>query len=196
MPQDASQAAEAPILDLFLDHLMGARFEDLDARTLEKTKIFLLDTLGVGLAGSGGAQVSELIETVKGWGRGDEAAVWMSGERLPAGSAAIVNAYQIHCLEYDCVHEGAVVHPMATILSALLAYAERRSGQGRPVAGRAFLLALALGVDVATLLGVAATGPLGFFRPAVAGGMGAAAALARLEGLDRDGVKNALGAMY
>ena len=50
---------------------------------------------------------------------GDEATVWVTGERVSAQAAAMVNAYQIHCLEYDCVHEGAVVHPMATVLSTI-----------------------------------------------------------------------------
>lgn len=187
---------EQPIVDALVDHVLGARFEDLDETTLAKAKIFLLDSFGVGIAGSSGASMDALLATVGKWGSGDEATVWVTGERMPAQLAAIVNAYQIHCLEYDCVHEGAVVHPMATVLSALMAYCERRSGQGRPVSGKELLLAMALGVDVATMLGVAATGRLRFFRPATAGGMGAAAALARLEGLDATGVKDALGAMY
>jgi len=46
-----------------------------------------------------------------------EATVWGTGQRLPvAAAAAMVNAYQIHSQEFDCVHEGAVVHPMAAIL--------------------------------------------------------------------------------
>ena len=193
---DAPAPAHPPIVEAFVDHVTGARFEDLRPVDLAKARTFLLDTLGVGIAGSRGAAIDPLIAAVSGWGAGDEATVWVTGERLPAQAAAIVNAYQIHCLEYDCVHEGAVVHPMATVLSALMAYAERRSARGRPVSGRDFLLAMALGVDVATLLGVASTGAIKFFRPATAGGMGAAAALARLEGLDRTGVKDAMGIMY
>ncbi|MEM9047947.1 MAG: MmgE/PrpD family protein [Pseudomonadota bacterium] len=188
--------SEPPIIDRLVAHICGAQFTDLDPASLDKARIFLLDSFGVGIAGSSGASVAALTETVARWGTGDEATVWVSGARLPAGAAAIVNAYQIHCLEFDCVHEGAVVHPMATVLSAMMAYAERRSAAGHPVSGRDFLLALCLGVDVATLLGVACTGPVRFFRPATAGGFGATAALARLEGLDGLGVKNALGAVY
>ena len=182
--------------DRLVAHIEGARFSDLGQHDIEKAKVFLLDTLGVGIAGSSGAGVPELLGTVRGWGQGDEATVWVSGERLPAQAAAIVNAYQIHCLEFDCVHEGAVVHPMATVLSAVMAHAERRSAAGRPVNGRDFLLAVILGVDVAAFMGMAATGQMRFFRPATAGGLGATAAIARLEGMDRDGIKDALGAMY
>ncbi len=183
-------------VDRLTDHVVSARFTDLSQRDIGKAKMFLLDTLGVGIAGSAGAAIDDLRATVAAWGQGDEATVWVTGERLPAQLAAIVNAYQIHCLEYDCVHEGAVVHPMATILSAMMAYADRCAAQGRPVEGAHFLLALAVGVDVATLLGVAATGPVRFFRPATAGGFGAVAALAKLQGLGATEVKNAFGALY
>lgn len=194
MPEDPDKGRSA--VDRLVDHVVAARFTDLDPRAVEKAKIFLLDTLGVGIAGSAGAAIDDLRATVAAWGRGDEATVWATGERLPAQLAAIVNSYQIHCLEYDCVHEGAVVHPMATVLSATMAHAERRAAEGRPVDGARFLLALAVGVDVATLLGVAATGPVRFFRPATAGGFGAAAALAKLDGLGATEVKNTFGAVY
>ena len=65
------------------------------------------------LAGIGGAQ---------------EATVFGSGERLPLMHAAMLNAYQIHGQEFDCVHEAAVVHPMAAVLPALLGWAEREGG--------------------------------------------------------------------
>lgn len=186
---------ENPV-DPLVAHVAGAGYADMPADVVDKAKTFLLDTLGVGIAGSSGAGVEALIGTVSGWGQGAEARVWLTGERLPAQSAAIVNAYQIHCLEYDCVHEGAVVHPLATILSALMAHAERRSAASRPVTGRDFLLALALGVDVAAVLGMAARGRIRFFRPATAGGFGAAAAIGRLEGFDIGQLKDTLGILY
>ena len=64
-----------------------------------------------------------------------------SGLRLPAPHAAFVNAFQIHSQEFDCVHEPAVVHPLATIASALLAEADR-SG---PYDGERLLTALVAG---------------------------------------------------
>ncbi|NKB26127.1 MAG: MmgE/PrpD family protein [Rhodobacteraceae bacterium] len=182
--------------DRIVAHVAGASLSDLAPTDIEKAKVFLLDTLGVGIAGSSGAIVAELLATVQDWGQGDEATVWVTGQRVTAQAAAMVNAYQIHCLEYDCVHEGAVVHPMATVLSTMMAYAERRSARGRPVAGSEFLMAMVLGVDVAAYLGMAATGPVRFFRPATAGGLGATAAIARLEGLDADGINSAMGNMY
>lgn len=185
---------------LLARHIAGARYEDLPDEAVERTATFLLDTLGVGLAGSGGASVEALVGTLAGWGAADDASgaarVWVSGERLPPYTAAVLNAYQIHCMEFDCVLEEAVVHPMATILAASLAHAERRRGRGRPVTGRELVTALNVGVDVAAMLGRAGSGPIRFFRPATCGGFGTLAALAVMEGFDEARALDGLGLMY
>jgi aconitate decarboxylase len=177
-------------------HVAAVRYGDLPGEAVAKVKTFLLDTLGVGIAGSSGAKVGDLARLAATWGSEPEATVWLTGQRMSAQSAAIVNGYQIHCLEYDCVHEGAVLHPMATILSAVFAWAEREAAKGRRIAGRDLIAALAVGVDVSTMLGIVTNAPIQFFRPATAGGFGAAAAIARLAGMDAKGVLDCLGAQY
>jgi 2-methylcitrate dehydratase PrpD len=180
----------------FAEHAARTRYEDLPPLAVAKAKTFLLDTLGVGLAGRAGANLDAVSRLAAMWGAGDEATCWRDGARLSAGSAAIVNAYLIHCLEFDCVHEGAVVHPMATLLSALFAWTERETTCGRLIDGKRFLTAMAVGVDVAALIGVATDSPVRFFRPATAGGFGAVAAIANLAGFDAATTRSALGHMY
>jgi 2-methylcitrate dehydratase PrpD len=184
------------IAEAFAAHVTRTRYADLSPSAVRAAKTFLLDTLGVALAGSSGANVQTVRDLALGWGPGDEASEWLGGQRMSAGSAAIVNAYLIHCLEFDCVHEGAVVHPMATLLSALFAWSEREAKRGRPVDGTRFLAAMAVGVDVAGLLGVATDAPLRFFRPATAGGFGATAGIAHLAGFDIATTRSAFGHMY
>ena len=75
-------------------------------------------------------------------------------------------------------------------------WSERASGRGQPVDGQRFLNALVVGVDIAGLLGAATKPGLQFFRPATAGGFGAATALASVAGFDGDRVKDALGIHY
>ncbi|MBC7624601.1 MAG: MmgE/PrpD family protein, partial [Aeromicrobium sp.] len=125
-------------------------------------------------------------------GQGYDASVWGSRENLPAPSAAMVNALHIHNQEFDCVHEKAVVHPMAVILAALTAYAERDGH----ISGIKFLAALAIAVDVATVIGMSATKPIRFFRPAQCGCIGAAVGMAYLAEMDEIGIKNTLGLAY
>jgi 2-methylcitrate dehydratase PrpD len=111
---------------------------------------------------------------------------------VPAPTAALLNGFQVHCQEYDCVHEAAVLHPMATLLPAAMAFAEREGG----VSGQELLVAVATGVDVSTNLGMASHEKLRFFRPATSGGFGAAAAVGRLAGLDAPTLARAFGVQY
>ncbi len=176
----------------FAAHVAGVRLNAVPATAVAAAKVFILDTLGVGIAGSTAPGVADALTAAGGWGAGAEAAVWGRTMRLPAPSAAFMNGLQCHCQEYDCVHEGAVLHPMATLLPAAVAVADREGG----VNGAALLEAVIAGADVAAGLGVASRSPLRFFRPASSGGFGAAAAVARLLGLGAEGVVAAFGLQY
>lgn len=185
-----------PIVPL-AELVAGTRFEQLPKAALDTAKTFLLDTIGVGVAGAAsGPRVRELIATAKDWGAGDQATAWLFGERLSAPNAAVVNGYCIHALEYDCVHEPAVVHPMATMLSGLIAHCERRSAQGRPASGRDLLLGTVMGVEVASMIGAASKSVMRFFRPATAGGFGVVGAIGAVEQLDVPTLLNAFGILY
>lgn len=151
----------------------------------------LADTLAGGAAGAASPEALKLLPVASSWGAGDEARA-MSGERLPAPSAAFFNGFAIHCLEWDAVHEGAVVHALSVVTAALLAASDRAGGSDTDD----FLTALAIGVDIASGLGLSAAGPMKFFRPATAGVIGAALAVSRLQGLSRVQMADVLGLAY
>ena len=176
----------------FAEHVAGTDYDDLPESAAAAVRTFLLDTLGVGASGSAGPWTRRLVETQHLSCPGDQARVWSHGARLSAAGAAACNAYQTHNAEFDCVHEGAVVHTFTVPVAAALAWAEREGG----VTGRDFLTGLALGVDVACHLGVASKSRLRFFRPATAGAFGAAAAIGRMAGFDAPTLVNAFGAVH
>ena len=151
----------------------------------------LADTLAGGAAGAASPEALNLLPAVRGWGAGDEART-LSANKLPAPSAAFFNGFAFHCLEWDAVHEPAVVHALSAVTAALLAASDRAAGSESDD----FLIALAVGVDIASGLGLSATGPMQFFRPATAGVIGAALAVARLEGLSHDQMADVLGLAY
>ena len=182
--------------NLFSNHIHKSNFGNLDNQTINKVKVFLLDSLGVGIAGSTGANLSELKKVANSWSIGNECTTLGTWEKCSRDATTLINAYQIHCLEFDCIHEGAVVHPMAAILSSLLAHCETLNNEGRHINGKEFLLALALGVDIASFLGISAKGELKFFRPATASGFGAIAALSKIQKFSVEEIHNALGIMY
>ncbi|WFL76375.1 MmgE/PrpD family protein [Altererythrobacter arenosus] len=142
------------------------------------TARLLADTLAVGAAGANAPGADAILAAARAMGSGAEARLIGTDERLPAPAAAFVNGYRIHCLEWDAVHEPAVVHALSTVVAALGAAIDRKGGCDPEEA----LAALAIGVDVAAGLGLAASSGLTFFRPATAGVMGAALAVARIDG--------------
>lgn len=155
----------------------------------DSAKTFILDSLGVGIAGSKAPFSDAVYDTMKNWGDGSSAHIWGRGETAPTASAAYMNGFQIHSMEYDCVHEPAVVHPMATIFAAISAEADQQNG----VTGLQLMEAIIVAVDVAVELGVAVTSPLKFFRPATAGLFGATLGIARLRGFDDATAMSAMG---
>jgi len=174
------------------DHVIATRYEALSETTRAAARRLILDTVGVGLAGSAGQWAGELFGAADGWGQSGQARVFGRAGRYPAGLAALYNAYCVHNSEFDCLHEDAVVHALTAILPAALAAAEQRGG----ISGARLIEAVVAGVDVIAAIGLAGTAPMKFFRPAVIGGFGAAAAVGKIAGLDRAGLINAFGAQY
>jgi 2-methylcitrate dehydratase PrpD len=174
-------------------HALSLQWAALPVEAQVAAQAFLLDTLAVGVAGRHAPGADAVFAAAGQWSGGMAhgrcGVLGRPGARASAPYAAFVNALQIHSQEFDCVHEPAVAHPMATVLSAVLAQAQ----QGGPVSGADFLAAVVAGVDVVALLGTAATTPLKFFRPATCGIFGSVAALCRLRRLGEDEAVNAFG---
>lgn len=173
--------------------ITGTGVDALPAPILAKAKRHTLDTLACGVAGACSAEGSALLATLLASEPPGGEPVWGTNRRLGARSAALVNGTACHAFELDdtggCDHSGAVVVPAAV---AALGLAER------PVSGKEFLLAIALGYDVArrVLEACGAYRPhneAGWHSTATCGPFGAAAAAARILGLSEDATVHALG---
>jgi len=193
----ASNQTDVQSIDMQLaTHVATAQYADLPAHTVQRIATFVADTLSVGMAGSSVPQARLLLNTLAATeSRGTRETketrettgtvpIWGTGQTQTAPNAILANAFNVHCQEFDCVHEGAVVHAMATLLPVLMAEVQMRHERDQPVSGPELIAAVAVGIDVASTLGLAAKHAMRFFRPATAGGFGAAAGLARLRGFD------------
>jgi 2-methylcitrate dehydratase PrpD len=178
-------------IEKLLKHIETTTYEHLPESTINATKTFVLDSIGVGISGSRVSATEKVKAAVTCWGQAKHAQVWNSGEWLPANAAALVNGFQIHNQEWDCVHEPAVVHPMAVILSALMSYGQREN-----ITGKQLILGITIAVDVATLIGRSATSGMKFFRPSICGCLGATAGIAAVNSTKGSQLKNALGIAY
>ncbi len=109
----------------------------------------------------------------------------------PAG-AAFLNAALGHSLDFDDTHAAGSLHPGAPVIAAALAAAEMKGASGAEL-----VAAIVAGYDVMCRLAMALPAgdhyARGFHPTATCGVFGAAAAAARVFGLDAKGVADAFG---
>jgi 2-methylcitrate dehydratase PrpD len=167
------------------------RREDIPEPAHELVRQCILDYLGVALAGAEDELVQLLLAELAEAGGAPQASVIGREARLPALSAALVNGAAAHALDYDDVNMAMPGHPSVAILPALLSLAESQRSSGHAVT-----TAFVAGYETACRIG-AALQPghynLGFHSTGTIGSFGAAAACARLLGLDAETTAIALG---
>jgi 2-methylcitrate dehydratase PrpD len=188
----APMAATAPgITARLAARSEGLRFSSLPPDVLTVAKQCLIDWLGVTLAG-GTEPVSKLVRAeLAAQGGHEQATVVGTPLRLSAYQAAIANGTAAHALDYDDVLATLLGHPSAPIWATVLALAEAEN-----LTGRDCLTAFVAGVEVASALGRLTTPPhyqRGFHTTGTICSVGAAAAAARLLGLDQAATATALG---
>ncbi len=167
------------------------RYEELPEPVRELARQCVLDYLGCTVAGAGDQLVGMLLDEMSEAGGAAQASVIGHRMRLPVLAATLVNGAAGHALDYDDVNLAMPGHPSVAILPGLLALAELKGSSGREV-----ITAFVAGYETACRIGVALQPghyALGFHSTATIGAFGAAAACARLLGLDAETTAVALG---
>jgi 2-methylcitrate dehydratase PrpD len=142
----------------------------------------LLNFVGCALGGARDEAMDIAVTVLAPFFGAPQAIVIGRGERPDALNAAFLNAVSANVLEYDDTHVGTVMHPAGPVASGLFALAELR-----PVSGRELLHAFIVGVETSCRVGLAVMPThyrRGWHITATCGIFGAAAACARLIGLD------------
>ena len=190
--QHTSRTGNDPHSRLLVERVAKARIEDLDAATLECARYFLADTLAVGIAGKCNPAAEGVYAAMRDAApAGEVACLGRNDSKLPAHQAAVVNGFQMHCLEWDGLHEPSVVIALCASVAALSCEIQ----QGEYTVGEV-LLAFTVGVETAVLFGSAAATAPRFFRPSAAGVMGAAMAVGKLRGFSQVQLLDQLGLAY
>ena len=178
-----------PATRAIADFAAAARFDDLPPSVVDETLRAVLDWLGSALAGALEPPARMARQVVRQLGTSTDATVF-AGPRSSAAGAALANGVASHILELDDVHKGSTLHAAAPVIPAALAMAEREHATGRD-----FLLAVALGYEVALRVGEAVNpSHYRFWHPTgTAATFGAAAAAASLLRLSPVQMLHALG---
>ncbi len=147
------------------------------------------DTVGCILAGRDSPSASAVRATVAPWGEG-KAAILGTPLRAPAPWAAFANGTAAHAMDLDDWDMPAASHPSAVLVPAVLALGEERGADGR-----ALLDAYIAGLEVLMRTGEAVNllhYHRGWHTTSTLGTLAAAAACARLLGLDAPRAAHAL----
>jgi 2-methylcitrate dehydratase PrpD len=168
-------------------------FDKLPPEVVSETKKFILDTVGVGLAGAREPGCREAVDVVKKWSTNDAGStIIYYGGKVSPHEAAFVNSVLMHALDFDDTLDSSAMHTHVSAVPAALAVAEARGKVG----GEELITAVALGVDVTCRIASAITTPLSWIRTATCGSFGAAAAAAKTMGMRGQDVLNTLGIVY
>ncbi len=155
---------------------------DLPEEVAQAGRRTLLNALALAVGAARHPAVEAACEVVSRLTRRPEASIPGRPLRVEAEWAAFVAGIAVHAEDYDDTHLATVVHPGAPVVPAALAVAEMYGRTGRDL-----LEAVVVGVEVACRMGLG-LGPGHFDRgwhlTGSTGRYGAAAAAARLAGLD------------
>ena len=172
------------------DFVAKSRWEDCPAPAVAAATRAILDCLGVMLAGSQEPSARILQAVSLAEGGSPLCTVVGTGRRTGAVWAALCNGTAAHALDFDDTNFVLLGHPSAPVLAAALA-----AGELALADGPALLHAFLLGFEVETTL-AAAINPAhyehGWHATSTLGTVGAAAAAARLLGLDTTQIRTAL----
>lgn len=172
------------------EFVKNLQWNDLDEKTIWMAKNCLLDFIGAVL---GGAQTKAgeislaLAKSLGGWG---VATVWPTHEKVSCQSAAFVHGTMGTALDIDDGHRMAVGHPGGVVIPAAFAVAENKSGTGKDLI-EAIVCGYEVGIRAGHVLRLQQTNPISMGSGRW-GALGAAAAAARLMGLDLPKIEQSL----
>ena len=169
----------------------ASRSDALPQAVRHEGKRSLLNFLGCALGVARTPPIEMALRVLLPLSGGDRVTVLGRPERLDPLGAAFVNAIAGNLLDYDDTHLRTVIHPSAPVAPAALALAEQRG-----LTGAAMLHAFILGCEVECRIGNAVSPghyARGWHITSTCGVFGAAAAGAKLLGLNAEQTWHALG---
>jgi 2-methylcitrate dehydratase PrpD len=170
------------------------RLEQLPPEVVTRARFLLLDLVGnIVRARHDAESTPALLSAARALGfAGGPCFVFGDTARYTPPGAALVNGTLAHSLDFDDTHAAGTLHPGAPVIPAAIAAGEMVGASGADV-----LAAIIAGYEVTCRLAVALPAGdhynRGYHPTATCGVFGAAAAAARVFGLDTAGVESALG---
>jgi len=169
------------------------RFEDLPEDVVHQVSRSVIDCLAVSLGGLEHPSLPIYLKLADTLGGEQHARIWGMQRKVSVAQAALINGHLAHVLDFDDSYmpEVTILHGNAPVMPAAMAVAEWLE-----LGGRDFMLAFALGFEVAARTALAAGRALYDARwhvTGMVGPIGAAVAAGKLLGLDQQRLVWAIG---
>ena len=171
----------------------GLTVEKIPLGAVSRARLLILDLVGNIIRGHETESTPALLSAILALdlARGESRVFGTSDTYTPAG-AVLLQGVLAHSLDFDDTHAAATLHPGAPVIPAALAAAQMTNASGATT-----LAAIIVGYEVVCRVALALPAgehyKRGFHPTATCGAFGAAAAAARVFGLDAAGVASALG---
>jgi 2-methylcitrate dehydratase PrpD len=183
--------SEKTISQQMAEAAVKVKFENIDRRTIDNAKIFILDCLGCMLSGRQIESADFVAAAAFEIGGPEECTVVGRTEKTGVTLAALMNGVAGHSQDYDDDHREGLQHASVAVLPAVLAVAEKYGKSGKDA-----LVAYILGSDVTIRAGESFVGTTyysGWHPTGTCGVLGATAGVAKLLDLNEEQFTNALG---
>ncbi len=172
-------------------YVANSRFEDLPPKVVHEAIRAIVNWTGCAIGGASHASVDITLRSLTPFAGPAQAALLGRTERTDILLAALIDGIASHVLDFDDTHPDVLVHPSGPVAAALLPLAELRASSGAEL-----INAFAAGVEAECRVARAVMPShyeVGWHITGTAGVIGAAAACARLLGLDEARTLHALG---
>jgi 2-methylcitrate dehydratase PrpD len=185
--------AAGDVTSRLTDYILSAHWSDLPENVRHEALRSFFNIFGCTVGGARHEVVDIADKALGEYAGAPHATVIGRGRKADALHACLINCLGSSIYSYDDTHAEAVVHPSGPVAAAALALAERR-----PTNGADFLLAFALGVEMACRLSKAisvppAKGTVAWSQTGITAGIGAAVAATKLLLLDATRLQYAIG---
>jgi 2-methylcitrate dehydratase PrpD len=180
----AQDTAASGITAALAQQVHALALADVPERARHAARRALVNIVGCCVGGARHAIVETAARTLMPYGGRPTSGLLGRPEKTDALTASLLNALSSAAYSFDDTHAETILHPTGVVVAALLAHAGHT-----PMRGDDFLLALTLGVDVASRISKAvsvapAQGPIGWSQTGIAAGIGAVAAMAKVLQMD------------
>ena len=188
----AAEAVETGQTVRLAQYAAALRFEEIPPEVLQRAKDCIADTVSTILFGAQFPWSRMIVAQARRTGAGGRSALFGTGERVHATSAALAHGALTHAFEQDnLTAPDSGAHPGAALFSSGLAVAQERGAGGRDL-----LTAFVAGAEVMIRIGRATkrtNEARGFHAPGTVGPFGSAVVSGKLMGFDAEKMTNALG---